>query len=350
MSMNRITAVRLVFVAILCGAALAALTQDVSNGEKAPVLTFIGGAIVVVWFIPVRRPEWRDAIVVVGTGVATAGSWYWLLDASGGDSTTLVAALMGGTLLVIVIFVIVAVIWGLSRLDSEPMGRDRRAIERGLRRSLREVVDETRQARPLGPDGILYQQFDHVISMLFLNTYSMANNPSRWTYATKEHKNLIDNYIIARLRRTAEIAIGKHPHQCKYGAVAYNLSSYAALRLYRVMLITEFDPLPALCPHCKEPKPTHKANCMAAICWQCKYPTPPRNPDSQNTEVITPQCHIPALCSPRGESVSPVEPITVRIKLPFTIPQGGEDQCLPMRDWPRDRRALRNLFEMLQHD
>ena len=252
--MNRITAARLFFVAILCGAAVAAFTQDVSNGEKAPVLTFIGGAIVVVWFIPVRRPEWRDAIVVVGTGIATAGSWYWLMDASNGDWTSLVAALMAGAFLVILVFVTGSVIWGISRLDSEPMERGRRAIERRLRRRLHEVVDETQHTRPRGPDGVFYEQFDHVIFMLFLNTWSMSNDPSRWTYAPKEHKNLIDNYIIARLRSTAEIAIGKHPHQCKYGAIAYNLSDYAELYLYRVMLITEFDPLPAECPNCKEPE------------------------------------------------------------------------------------------------
>ncbi|MXZ90449.1 MAG: hypothetical protein F4W95_10510 [Chloroflexi bacterium] len=348
--MNRIIAARLFFVAILWAAALAAFAQDVSYGEKAPVLTFIGGAIVVVWFMPVRRPEWRDAVVVIGTGVATAGSWYWLMDASDGDWTTLVAALMGGVVLVIIIFVIGIVIWVFARLDGEPIERDRRAIERRLRRRLHEVVDETQHAGPRGPDGVLYERFDHVIFELFLNTWSMVKDPSRWTYAPREHKNLIDNYVVARLRRTAEIAIGKHPHQCKYGAVAYNLSDYAELYLYRVMLITEFDPLPAECPHCKEPKPTHKANCMAAICWQCKYPTPPRNQNSQITEVITPQCHIPALCFLRGESVTPKEPNAIRIKLPFTIPQDGEDQSLTMGNWPRNRRDLRNLLEILHHD
>lgn len=348
--MHWIIKARIIVVAILSVAALLGATSDADPAVKAPVLTFIGGAVVVTWLLPVRRPEWRDAIVVIGTAIATAGSWYWLMDATNGNPSPLVIYLMGSAVLAVVLLVVVFMAWVVTRPTTDPLDYNRRAVERRVRRDLREIVDETRQAGARFPGGGRYERFDATIFALFLNTWSMVNDPPRWTYAPKEHKNLIDNYVVVRLSGTAEIAIGKHPHQCKYGAAAHNLSEYAELYLYRVVLITEFDPLPAECPQCKESKPTHKANCMAAICWQCKYPTPPRNPDSQNTAAITLQCHIPILCFPRGEAVTPVEPIAIRIKLPFTVPQNDEDQCLTMGHWPRNRSGLRDLLDALNHD
>ena len=349
-SMDRILKARLVVAAILLLAALLAMGLDTDAGVKAPVLTFIGGAVVVTWFLPVRRPEWRDAIVVIGTVIATAGSWYWLMDTTDGDPTVLVFALTGSVVLAVVVLVFVFMVWAFTRTSVEPIEPNRRAIERRVRRRLREIVDETRQAGARSPGGESYEAFDAAMFQLFLNTWSMINEPRLWTYEPAKHRELMGNYVVGMLDKTAEIAISKHPHQCKYGAVAHNLADYAGRWLRITQLVTEFDPLPLDCPECKEPKPTHKANCMAAICWQCKYPTPPTNPDSQNTAVITPQCHIPTLCFPRGELVTPVEPIAVRIRLPFTIPQNGQDQCLTMGHWPRRRRDLRNLLDELNHD
>ena len=349
-SMDWILKARWSAAAILLVTALLAAYANDDAAVKAPVLTFIGGAMVVTWFLPVRRPEWRDAVVVMGTGIATAGSWYWLTDATEGDPTTLVLSLIGGVALVVVSLVALLIWRALTLASNEPIDHNRREIERRVRRRLHEIVDETRQAGPRSAGSETYEAYDSTMLLLFLHTWSMTNAPHRWTYDPTHHRDLIGNYVVARLEKTAEIAISKHPHQCKYGAAAHNLASYARRSLRTNQLITEFDPLPTNCPECKEQKPTHQANCMAAVCWRCKYPTPPKNPDSQKTTVITPQCHIPMLCSPRGELVTPVEPTAVRIRLPFTVPQNGEDQSLTMGEWPRRKRDLRNLLGQLNHD
>ena len=154
--------------------------------------------------------------------------------------------------------------------------------------------------------------------------------------------------MVERLVRTAQIATSKHPHQCKYGECAQALADDASLFLQRVNIIGDFDPLPDACPECHESKPSHKANCMAAICWRCKYPTPPSKAGSTNTAAITPQCHIPPICFPRGEQIGTDSQVLPRVRLPFTIPQGGSDDCLSMIQWPRERKQLRILLEQLQ--
>ena len=176
----------------------------------------------------------------------------------------------------------------------------------------------------------------------------MLQNEWQTSYAPKEHENLIGSYLVERLLRTAKIAINNHPHQCKYGEVAQELADESSLFLQRVNIIKDLSPLPDTCPECREPKPSHKANCMAAICWQCKYPTPPIRAESTNETVITPECHLPRLCDPRGEQVTPNSPILTRIRLPISIPQGNGDEDLPMGVWPRQRREFRNLLRDLQ--
>ena len=335
--------------ALFVSALLAAYAND-DAAVKAPVLTFIGGAIVVIWFLPVRRLNWRDVVVVLGTGIATAGSWYWLMDATQGHPTPLLVSFLGGVVTVVIVLATIFIVQGRTHSSHEPIDHNRREIDRMVRRRLHEIVDETRQAGPRSAGAVTYEAFDSTILLLFLHTWSMTNAPRRWTYDPTHHRDLIGNYVVARLEKTAEIAISKHPHQCKYGAAAHNLANHARTSLRTIRLIKEFDPLPTNCPQCEEPKPTHQANCMAAVCWQCKYPTPPKTPDSQKTTVITPQCHIPTLCSPRGELVTPVEPTAIRIRLPFTMPQNGEDECLTTGEWPRRKRDLRNLLGQLNHD
>ena len=349
-SMNWILKIRwLAIAALLIAATFAAFGQDTNNEEKAPILTFLGGAMIATWLVPELRLR-RDAGVVLGTLVATAGSWYWLMDATKGDPTTFVWYLVAGVILVVLIPAATFIGRKITGASDEPIDRNRREIERRVQRRLHQIVVETRQAGPHSAGGATYEAYDSTMFILFLNTWSMTNKPNQWTYDPTHHRDLIRNYVVARLKKTAEIAISKHPHQCKYGAVAHNLASYASMWLRVTQLITEFDPLPTNCPECKEPKPTHQANCMAAICWQCKYPTPPKKPDSQKTTVITPQCHMPTLCSPRGELVTPVEPIAIRIRLPFTLPQNGEEQSLEMGEWLRRKRDIRNLLGQLNHD
>ncbi len=341
---------RISAISILLLAVLLAWSEDSGAAVKAPVLTFIGGVMLVVWLLPIRRPEWRDAVVVLGTGVATAGSWHWLMDATEGDPTPLVLSLLGGVIVVVILLFGFLVWLAITRPFGEPIDANRRQIERRIQRRLDEIVQEVRQAGPRSPGGARYEAFDDTMFLLLLHTWSMIDEPSQWTYDPANHRGLIGNYVVARLDKTAEIAISKYPHQCKYGAVAHNLSDYAGRWLRIVQLITQFDPLPQFCPECAEPKPSHQANCMAAICWRCKYPTPPRYSNSQKTTVITPQCHIPILCSPRGEMLAPMEPIANRISLRFTIPHNGEDQCLTMGNWPDRKRDLGRLLDILDHD
>ena len=348
--MNLTLKIRWLAVTVLFIAAIfAVIGEDTTTEEKAPILTFLGGAIIATWLVTEIRPR-RDVGVVLGTLVATTGSWYWMNHATNGNLTTFGWYLLAGVISVVLVLAAIFIGRVITGASGEPIDRNRREIERTVQRQLHKIVVETRQAGPHSAGGTTYEAYDSTMFILFLKTWSMTNNPNQWTYDPTHHRDLIRNYVVARLKKTAEIAISKHPHQCKYGAVAHNLASEASMWLRVTHLITEFDPLPTNCPECKEPKPTHQANCMAAICWQCKYPTPPKKPDSQKTTVITPQCHMPTLCSPRGELVTPVEPIAIRIRLPFTMPQNGEEQSLTMGVWPRRKRDIRNLLGQLNHD
>lgn len=322
---------------------------EASYAVKGPMLTFIGGAIVLVGLLP-ERPEWKSLIVIAGTATAVGGSWYWYWDATKGDGWLLASVIVVSVVLVGTPLSVIGIASFMNRRVPDEMERERRVVVRSLKRRLNDVVSETRQAGAHWPGGEHYEAYDFTINMLFLQTWSMLQNPYQWTYAPREHEDLIAWYVIERLRRTAEIAISKHPHQCKYGAIAYNLSEFAALHLYRINIITEIDPVPTECPECREPKPTHKVNCMAAICWRCKYPTPPRSKNSQNTTVFTPQCYSLFSCSIRGEELVPVAPIATRLKLPIGIPRGGEDQSLTGPLWPPNRGRLRQLLEDLNHD
>ena len=348
--MDKVLTVRLLIEVVFFVAAVLAWTQDYGAGVKAPILTFLGGAMVVVWFLPSRRAEWRDVIVVLGTGVATVGSWYWLMDATVGDPDPVILPVLASVMFVATVLVVIFIVRIFERRSDYPVG-ERREIERTVRKRLGDLVDEARYAGGPGSSGSqIYEAYDGTMLDLFVHTWSMSNVPRRWTYEPKNHKDLLGNYIVARLEKTAEIAISKHPHQCKYGAAADNLAYYARRYLSVTRLITEFDPLPQVCPECAEPKPSHKANCMAAICWQCKFPTPPRDLLSQKTEVVTPQCHVGAACIPRGELVSPAGPVVTRIRLPFSVPHAGEDDCMPASEWPRNRQQLRDLLNQLNHD
>ena len=342
--------VRLIIEAVLIASAFLALVLNESAGVKAPVFTFLGGAMIVVWFFPSRLPDWERIVVALGTAAATAGSWYWLMDATAGDASPLIWILLAGTILVATVFGTVFIVRILERRSEYPVG-ERRKIERTVKKRLDELVDDARYAGGPGSSGNrIYEVYDGTMLNLFLHTRGIANDPQRWTYEPKNHKDLLGNYIVARLKMTAEIAISKHPHQCKYGAAADNLAHIAGRYLRVTRLITEFDPLPQVCPACTEPKPSHKTNCMAAICWQCKFPVPPQDPDSQRTEVATPQCNAGTACHPRGELVVPQAPIVTRIRLPFSVPHAGEDECLPASEWPRNRRELQYLLNQLRHD
>ena len=334
---------------------LTTLMSDLEEGEKAPVLTMVSAALIVTGLLPARRLGREDVPAVVG-GVAAASvgvgaSVFWLWDATEEPFEILAGILVGATVILVFSLILTLMIWGANTF-SRPMEpeyiRRRRLIVRSVKRQLSEVVDEIRYRRPIGTDTTTYAQYDSQMFLLFLHNWSMLQNEWQTSYAPKEHENLIGSYLVERLLRTAKIAVNNHPHQCKYGEVAQELADEANLFLQRVNIIKDFDPLPDTCPECREPKPSHKANCMAAICWQCKYPTPPIRAESTNETVITPECHISQLCDPRGEQATPVAPILPRIRLPFTIPQSSNDERLPVIQLPRGRRQRRDLLKQLQ--
>ncbi len=293
---------------------LATLMLNIGHGEKAPVLTMVGGGLVLTGLLPARRPERQDLPAVIGGTVgavlAILAAFYWLSDAvkdtGGNPFQTLAVVLLGATVLLVFLFFVATIIWGANALN-RPIDpgfiKQRRGIVNRVRRRLSELVDEIRYARPVSSDGVRFAQYDSEIFLLLLHSWSMLANQWRTTYAWEEHENLIGNYLVERLVRTAQIAISKHPHQCKYGECAQALADDASLFLQRVNIIGDFDPLPDACPECHESKPSHKANCVAAICWRCKYPTPPIKAGSTNTAAIIPQCHIPPICFPRGEQI-----------------------------------------------
>ena len=216
---------------------------------------------------------------------------------------------------------------------------------RRVKKMLREIVDETRS------EGMgTYTRYDHDIHGLFSDVWVMLNKPHLTTYKWSEHKNLVENYAVALLERTAEIAVNKHPYQCKYGEIADRLAYDIVRGLPPVRIVRNLDPLLETCPECKEIKPSHKANCMAAICWRCKHPTPPIEQGSKNAAIITPQCWNPLLCSPRGEQPNPASQTVSRIPLAFSMPVNDSHEIHLGPKWPRNREDLDELLERLKQD
>ena len=345
--------VKMVVFFVLIVIAIAALMSQQEANIRAPVFTMIGLAMILVPLFPTDKLELTQGATLVGTGVALFGAWYWLLDATDGKpGTALVPVTLGTAVLLVIGGIIASVVVAFRNLTTSQKNPDmlrRRKIVRRVRNQLRDLVQRTSSERIVAANGVRYAQHDFDISMLFLNTWPMLANHRQTTYDWEEHENLVENYLVERLEIIARIAVTKHPHQCKYGEIAQSMADEFKTLLQGVNIITVFDPLPATCPECGETKPTHQVNCMAAICWQCKYPTPPSRAGRENTGAVTPQCRIRRICFPRGEQLAASAPVLRRIRLPFTIPQDASDECLSTTQWPRGRRALRDLLKQLQH-
>ena len=333
--------------------AIAALVVYPEAKIRAPLLTMTGGAMILIPLVPAGKPELPQFATMLGTLVALCGGWYWVSEATGGKPGTTLAEAIIFAIGLVVVGLLVA---GFFRFTSSSASQENPDMLRRQRRvgkvgkQLRNLVRETTSVPSVYSNGTRYAEYDPDINMLFVNSWSMVGRRYQTTYAWREHENLIENYLVRRLQLTAEIAITKHPHQCKYGEVAQIMADELRSKMTVVNIITGLDPLPDNCPECREAKPTHRVNCMAAICWRCKYPTPPSKHGGENTAVITPQCHIPQLCFPRGEQLAAGAPLLRRIRLPFTIPQNSRDECLSRGEWPRNRRELRDLLEQLQHE
>ena len=331
----------LVIFLLLMAAGTPILTQEPK--VLAPLLTLIGGLIILVPMLKLDKFELMQWAPMAGILIVSAGTYFWLAEATDGKAGITLAELFLITVALIVFGLIVFGYFYVLKMTDWPKDPDemiRTSRMRRVKKILNEIVDETSST---GPGK--YTQYDHVIHGLFWDTWLMLERPRHATYAPKKHKYLIENYAVARLERTAEIAVTKHPYQCKYGEIADRLAYDIVRGLPPVNIIKSFDPLPNTCPECKEPKPAHKANCMAAICWHCKYPTPPGKAGSENATQITPQCYIP--CSPRGEAVDPFSPLLRRIRLPFSIPQGSFHKDDLGSSWPENGRELR---DQLQHE
>ena len=322
-----------------------------SSEVQAPILALVSGAFILTGLFPAGRPERKDSPALVGTlagaiaAILAAG--YWLYDATGGNLLQPIAlALFGATTLAIIALMPLLILWGATSAGTpkEPDEMNRKAKVKQVKRGLYQASRETTSA-----GGNPYSRYNPTISMLFSHSWSMLENPFLWTYDHRQHQNLVENYLVEWLEITAKIAVSDHPYQCKYGEIAYNLAQQAKFYLERVRLITELDPLSKECPECKEALPTHKANCMAAICWKCKQPTPPQNGRSQNITVITPECYRELFCTRRGEEVRPLAPVVPRVPLPCGIPMEGEHQRMNSPTWPtRDKLELQRLLTELQ--
>ena len=348
--LRKVQIAAIVFFGVVAGAALIAYPEA---KIRAPLLTMTGGAIILVPLVPTGRFELPQVATLLGTMVALLGGWFWLSDATDGKpGTTLATVMLGAVGLVLLLTMLAGFfrILGAASTQEDPDMFRRRRIVRRTKKQLQELVQETRSMRPVFSNGLRYAQHDFDISTLFINTWSMLANQHRTTYAWKEHENLVENYLVERLEIIAKIAVTKHPHQCKFGEIGQSMADEFKILLPRVNVVKEFDPSPACCPECREPKPTHKVNCMAAICWRCKFPTPPIKSGGECTTVITPQCRIPEICYERGEQVAASAPVLERIRLPFTLPHNGSDDCLSMIQWPRDRGQLKDLLEQLQRE
>ena len=351
--MSPVTKVRIVVLGFLCVVAIATYFGHDEAGIRAPLLTMTGGAMILVPLVPTGKIELPQIATLLGTLAALVGGWYWVSEATGGKpGPTLATAMLGavGMVVVALLFVGSFRILGSSASQEDPDMLRRRRKVGSVRKQLRELVRETTSVRGVFSKRTTYAEYDSDINMLFANSWSMLERRSQTTYAWREHENLIENYLVERLEVTARIAITKHPHQCKYGEIAQSLADEIRSMMPVVNIIREFDPLPDACPECREVRPAHRVNCMAAICWRCKYPTPPSKDGGDNTAVITPQCHDSVLCSPRGEQLAAGAPILRRIRLPFTIPQKGKDERLSTFEWPRNRGGLRDLLAELRHE
>ena len=323
------------------------------EAAKAPLLTMTGGAMVLVPLVLTGKHDLPQVATLLGMVVILLGGWFWLSDATKGNpGVTLAGPLIGALVIVAFAFMVAAFsgIFGWTTSQQNPDMRSRRKIVSRVRSQLRDLARQASSGRIVSANGVRYAQHDSDISMLCLNTWPMLGNHHQTTYDWEEHENLVENYLVERLEIIARIAVTKHPHQCKYGEIAQSMADDFKKLLQRVNIITVFDPLPAACPECGETKPTHQVNCMAAICWQCKYPTPPSRAGRENTGAVTPQCRIRQICFPRGEQLAASAPVLRRIRLPFTIPQDGSDECLSTTQWPRGKRALRDLLKQLQHE
>lgn len=106
-------------IVLACIVTLTALTVGmiVSPGVRAPLLTMMGGATIVITLYPPRVstiPEIaQDLIALVGTGIAIAGASNWLIDAaqeSVGDDFRVPFSLAALLMFLVVLYVVLSIL------------------------------------------------------------------------------------------------------------------------------------------------------------------------------------------------------------------------------------------------
>ena len=334
---------------VVCAAM--SLWYPFESGVRAPLFALASGMTLATALFPLTRPGVKEWLSFGAAVLGIAAAWFWLSQATDEDPVSKVK-LVVAVPAILLIFVWLGIV-GRIEYQYRTKGHyyiGRRSYRNSVRQQLKRTADQLRTASTRLPGGDKYSRFDFELYSFFNNTWLILERPHSWTYAPIQHQDLLDTYVFRRLRRIAEIAITKHPYQCKYGEIAHDLSWESELLLQSVNIIVEFDPLPARCPQCKEAKPKHRANCMAALCWRCKYPTPPSDRKGQVERVITTECIYSSNCEPRGEFIQPDEEVVKRLSLPLGMPrQGDREEDLITLRWPTNKKALKELLKIHEH-
>ena len=72
------------FISLLVIAGMV-ICEGVEAGVKAPLLTMLGGFTILAVLFPERKPTFSDIGIIVGTGIALVGSYYWYKDEIPGE-------------------------------------------------------------------------------------------------------------------------------------------------------------------------------------------------------------------------------------------------------------------------
>ena len=327
------------------------LVYPLESGVRAPLLALASGMTLATALFTLTRPGVKEWLSLIAAILGIAAAWFWLSQATNEDPVSMVMLVIAIPTIVLMFVWLGIVGWNEYQYKTKGsyyIGRG--AYRNSVRQQLRRIVGQLRTTGTRLPGGDKYSRFDFELYSFFNNTWLILERPHSWTYAPIQHQDLLDTYIFRRLRRIAEIAITKHPYQCKYGEIAHDLSWESELLLQSVNIIVEFDPLPGRCPQCKEAKPKHRANCMAALCWRCKYPTPPSDRKGQGERVITTECIYSSNCEPRGELIQPDEEVVKRLSLPLGMPrQGDREEDLITLRWPTNKKELKELLKIHEH-
>lgn len=102
-------------------AACATLLSPVGNGVKAPILTLMGGASIVVVLFPLEFRRITNVGTALGTVLATLGSGTWFADARLGEQLSIIEFLFPITVTVTLSFVAISFILSIWKtMRSQP--------------------------------------------------------------------------------------------------------------------------------------------------------------------------------------------------------------------------------------